>query len=135
MTSTMTARASVTKFTLSIVAILSLSACAPAVIHSPVEMAPIAAAARQPSRVLSNPVNIKLDTGYSRSLPAGSQWTKVGTIQQGDVYKRNQDIFTLEGTHVHEAYLVVAGNRLTGFYLPVERAFSELQQKVDFNFN
>ena len=131
----MTALSSATKFILSIATILSLTACAPAVIHAPVEMTPIAAEARQPAKVLSGPVSINLDTGYSRSLPAGSQWTKVGTIQQGDVYKRNQDIFTLEGTHVHEAYLVVAGNRLTGFYLPVERAFSALQQKVDFKLN
>jgi len=30
----------------------------------------------------------------------------------------------VEGAHVHEAYLVVAGDRLVGFYLPVEKAYS-----------
>ena len=32
--------------------------------------------------------------------------------------------FTVEGAHVHEAYLVIAGEKLVGFYLPVESSFA-----------
>lgn len=131
----MTAVTAISQFFISILLVISISACAPAVIHSPAAMTPVGASAAQPVRSLAKQVNISLDTGYSRALPTGSQWIKVGTLPQGDVYKRNQEVFTLEGTHVHEAYLVVAGNILVGFYLPVERSFSTLSQKAEFNFN
>jgi hypothetical protein len=37
------------------------------------------------------------------------------------------DVFTIEGAHIHEAYLVVdAGDQLVGFYLPAEQAFSPM---------
>lgn len=79
-------------------------------------------------------IDIKLDTGYTRSLIAGSQWMRVGAIAQGQVYRPYNTIFTLEGTHVHEAYLVIANNNLTGFYLPVEHGYSPLKQKISLPF-
>jgi hypothetical protein len=48
----------------------------------------------------------------------------VGRTSEGDVYKPVGRVFTVEGAHIHEAYLVLVGNRLVGFYLPVERAFA-----------
>ncbi|MGV3742910.1 MAG: hypothetical protein ACO1NO_11440 [Burkholderiaceae bacterium] len=117
---------------LSIIAFLN--ACAMGVTHSPVTFEPVNAVSTQAPKTLSRHVDITLDTGYSRSLRLGSQWVKVGTIPQGEVYKPFRDIFTLEGAHVHEAYLVVSGDNLVGFYLPVERGFSPLKQKVNVSF-
>jgi hypothetical protein len=67
---------------------------------------------------------VESSSGYNRVLPAGSVWELAGRLPQGAVYKRVKDVFTIEGAHVHEAYLVVSGNQLVGYYLPVERAFS-----------
>jgi hypothetical protein len=64
---------------------------------------------------------------FGRALPAGSVWELQGTLPQGRVYKRVNGIFTVEGAHVHEAFIVVSDNRLVGFYLPVERAYSPIQ--------
>ena len=61
---------------------------------------------------------------YNRVLARGSRWQLVGTTPQGRVYRRSDGVFTVEGAHVHEAYLVLAADRLVGFYLPVEKAFS-----------
>ena len=63
---------------------------------------------------------VSSSAGYSRVIRTGSQWKYVGSITKGDVYKPANNIFTIEGAHVHEAFLVIQGGILTGFYLPVE---------------
>ena len=45
---------------------------------------------------------------------------------QGEVYKSRDQVLTVEGYHVHEAYLVVASDELMGFYLPVEHNFAPI---------
>ena len=62
--------------------------------------------------------------GYRRTIREGSVWTRVGRVSQGEVYKPTNQVFVVEGTHVHEAYLVLDDNQVVGFYLPVERAFA-----------
>jgi hypothetical protein len=84
---------------------------------------------------LDQRIDFQLNTGYSRSLKSGSLWRDVGTVAQGEVFKPYQDVFTLEGSNVHEAYLVVANNTLTGFYLPVEGSFSPLSPKIPLTFS
>jgi hypothetical protein len=44
-------------------------------------------------------------------------------------------VFTLEGANIHEAWLVIRGAALVGFYLPAERAFSPLTSPVPLYFN
>ena len=84
-----------------------------------------AAAPSDPQRIeIAEEATVRSSSGYSRLLPAGSIWELRGTLPQGRVYKRVNDVFTVEGAHVHEAYLVVSGNRLVGYYLPVEQAYS-----------
>src|SRR5687768_14296820 len=82
--------------------------------------------APQPTETIEvlNDVSISVGVGYQRMIPRGSAWTRVGRVAEGDVYKPLDRVFTVEGAHVHEAYLVLAGDRVVGFYLPVERAFS-----------
>ena len=75
---------------------------------------------------LRQPVAVKLSTGYSRELSAGSKWQSVGTLPQGTVYRPINTVFSIEGRHVHEAYLVVKENELNGFFLPGESRYSPL---------
>lgn len=103
------------------------------VVHTPVEIIAVATDQQFPKK-LTQDVEVKFDTGYSRSLKAGSQWMRIGRVAQGDVYKPYKDVFTVEGAHIHEAYLVVATNKLVGFYLPYERGFTSLQQNVSIAF-
>lgn len=78
----------------------------------------------QPRIELAEATTVYSSSGYSRVLPAGSTWELRGTLPQGKVYKRVDGIFTVEGAHVHEAFLVVSENKVVGYYLPVEQAFS-----------
>jgi hypothetical protein len=102
-----------------------LHGCA-AVQHTPVQLQPVSATAMAGRLVLAKEVQLQLDTGYSRSLKQGSLWQPVGSLPQGTVYRPVNDVFTLEGAHIHEAYLVVQGQELVGFYLPAERGLSRL---------
>jgi len=74
-------------------------------------------------------VDITLDSGYTRALRRGSRWQSVGRLPQGEVYKPIDSVLTVEGANVHEAYIVVEGKRLVGFYLPVENAFTPISSK------
>jgi len=84
-------------------------------------------------RVLKS-TEIVLDTAYKRLIPENSTWKLSGTLPQGDVYRAEKTIFTIEGRQVHEAYLVLSGNSLVGFYLPGESNFSPLSPPLTLNF-
>ncbi|KJK21262.1 hypothetical protein UB46_28290 [Burkholderiaceae bacterium 16] len=109
---------------------LALLGCAPMIATAPasVELAQSGAAAR-PIKLLA-PAHIQLDTGYTRQLAAHSVWKRVGSAPQGEVYRPVGTIFTIEGRQVHEAYLVLKGNKLVGFYLPGEQNYSPLSTAV-----
>jgi hypothetical protein len=98
------------------------------VMHTPAQFAPVAAVA--PPATVAQATEILFDTGYVRTLKAGSQWQRAGTIAEGDVYRPYNDVFMVEGAHIHEAWLVVAGGMLTGFYLPAERGFTPLSRRI-----
>ena len=68
--------------------------------------------------------------GYSRTLKADTQWVLIGSIAAGEVYKPLDQCFTVECSNVFEAYLVVNGNTLNGFYLPVEDGYVALKKPV-----
>ena len=114
---------------------LLLAGCAASVTHVPANMIANAEAAKPLQVTLDQQVYIRLDTGYSRTLKKGSEWRYAGRIAQGDVYKPHNGIFTLEGAHIHEAWLVIADGRLAGFYLPVERGFSPISNTADLPFS
>lgn len=113
-------------------AALNLGGCA-AVSHSPATYTPSPSAA-QP-RMLARSAEIDIGTGFKRVLRAGSRWVAAGSIAQGTVHKPVGDVLTLEGSHVHEAWLVIDGDRLVGFYLPVERGFTALQSPITLHFH
>ena len=74
-------------------------------------------------------VTLEPSSGYSRTLNAGSQWREAGRIPQGQVFRPVNGVLTVEGRHVHEAYIVLDGGRVVGFYLPVEQSFAALPPK------
>ena len=106
-----------------------LSACA-AVVQSPATLSPPGAAQHGAPLVLMKDAELTLDTGYGRTLRAGSRWQHTGSVAQGDVYKPVQDVLTIEGAHMHEAWLVLSGRTVVGFYLPAERSFSPLRAQL-----
>jgi hypothetical protein len=76
------------------------------------------------SFVLSRDVPLRhAPCGYSRTLRKGTHWKLVGALPQGEVFKPEDQVLTLECSNIFEAYLVVSEKRLVGFYLPVERGF------------
>ena len=72
---------------------------------------------------LERDIELKFDTGYTRTLRSGTRIVFAGTLPQGKVYRFVDAVLTVEGTHMHEAWVVVDGDRLVGYYLPVEKAF------------
>ncbi|MFQ5541667.1 MAG: hypothetical protein ACE5E2_02465 [Candidatus Binatia bacterium] len=73
--------------------------------------------------------------GYERTLRQGTNWNLVGTIPEGEVYKPKDQVLTVECSNVFEAYLVVSKDSLVGFYLPVEREFVSIAEKIELPVN
>ncbi len=113
-----------------------LAGCAAAVISQPVAYVPTPASASSPAKVvtLAQAAHVTLQTGYKRDLATGSHWRRTGSVPQGDVYRPVDTVFTIEGQQVHEAYLVVSGQSLVGFYLPAEARYSALPSPVTLSF-
>jgi hypothetical protein len=94
---------------------------------------PLAAAADSAAPiVLAADASIRLDTGYTRTLRQGSRWQPVGRVAQGLVLRPlDGGVLTVEGSHQHEAYLVLSdASSVVGFYLPAERAFVALSKTI-----
>ena len=103
--------------------LLVLAGCAPEIVRRPTQLTPLAQSPGATIEILQD-ATVAVGPGYERVIARGSLWTSVGRSAEGDVFKPVDRVFTVEGAHVHEAYLVLAGDRVVGFYLPVERAFS-----------
>jgi hypothetical protein len=110
-------------------ALTGLAGCASEVVRQPVELVQ---PAQSPPRAvrLVEPARFILDAGYERRLAAGTSFVEFGRIPQGEVYRPTGTVITVEGAHIHEAYLVLRENRVVGFYLPTEKSFSPLSQPI-----
>jgi len=103
--------------------------CASEVQRQSVEL--VASQPEQGRRYLTTAaVEAQPESGYSRSIRAGTEFVAIGRVAAGLVLKPTQTVLTVEGAHVHEAYAVHRDGQLVGFYLPVERAFAALPQPV-----
>lgn len=102
---------------------LGFAACAPEVVRRPTQLTPVT---EQPGGTIEivEDASISVGPGYRRVIARGSVWTRIGRSVEGQVFKPVDRVFTVEGKHIHEAYLVLDGDRVVGFYLPVEGAFS-----------
>ena len=67
-----------------------------------------------------------LPTGYGRQLRGGTNWKYVGKLKFGEVFKTDDQVLTVEGSNIYEAYIVTSSNKLVGFYLPVEQSYVPL---------
>lgn len=113
-----------------------LASCATEIPRQPATLMPSTEGDGQ-SRVIQvdEDADVRLPSGYSRTIRAGSIWKQSGTVEGRVVYKATKDVFTIEGTHVHEAYLLLDGNTVVGFFLPGESAVSWLKHKVTLKFH
>jgi hypothetical protein len=113
-------------------AMIALAGCASEVTRQAVDMS---SSAPETGRrfTLEQPASFRLDSGYSRTVAADTEFAAVGRIAQGLVLRPTQTVLTVEGKHMHEAYAVVRDNTLVGFYLPVEKAYSPLSQTTPFH--
>jgi hypothetical protein len=110
-----------------------LVACAPAVLSTPAAIQPRAGPPAEPELRMKAEVSFRLSSGYSRVIAAGSRWRAVGRLPEGDVYRPVDSVFSIEGRQVHEAYLVIEGAALRGFYLPGEARYSPLDKPVQLS--
>jgi hypothetical protein len=86
-------------------------------------------ASDQDAWILDQGIKVSLNTGYTRKLKAGTRWHCIGKIENGAVYKTNDQILTVEGSNIYEACIVVSEGYLVGFYLPANQTFSPLSSK------
>jgi hypothetical protein len=107
---------------------LGLAACAPEIVRRPALLTPMSGAPARAIEILEDATVPVGPLGYQRTIGKGSVWSRIGRVGEGEVYKPVDRVFTVEGAHVHEAYLVLDGNTIVGFYLPVERAFSPVPE-------
>jgi len=103
---------------------LALAACAPEIVRQPTQLTPVTEQAGGTIEILEDTSILVGPAGYRRVIGRGSVWTRIGRVVEGEVYKPVNRVFTIEGAQIHDAYLVLDGDRVVGFYLPVERAFS-----------
>ena len=80
--------------------------------------------------VLSDEVPLTDTPCYSRTLRKTTRWDQVGTISEGDVLRSKDQVLTLECSNIHEAYLVMSGDKLIGFFLPFEKGFVPLSPPI-----
>lgn len=110
-------------------AALLAAGCASEVRRQPAELA-----VGQPEQgrrfVTTQVVEARPESGYPRTIRAGTEFVVVGRVAQGLVLKPTLAVLTIEGAHMHEAYAVHHDGRLVGFYLPVERAYAALPLPV-----
>lgn len=117
---------------LSLLVTVTLAACAPGV--SMQRVAPEMDATDTTVYVLDHQVSGRSSAGYSRTLPAGSRWRRIGRVPTGDILKSPDVTLTVEGAHIHEADIVVRDGSWVGFWLPVEKAFSRLESPIAISF-
>jgi hypothetical protein len=101
-----------------------LYGCAAEVARDTVAFTSLASRSDTERRLVKRNELVTLNSGYERTILKASQWKLVGSVPQGRVYASVASNFSVEGAHVHEAYLVVNKGNLVGFYLPVEKSFT-----------
>jgi hypothetical protein len=77
----------------------------------------------RPGWTLRQDQSIGVGTIFPTKLRSGTRWQLAGHTPQGDVYRTGDQIVTVEASNIFEALVVMQGDRLVGFYLPVEHSF------------
>lgn len=79
------------------------------------------------SMVLVDDVTMKAKRSRATNLKAGTRWSRIGSIEQGDVYNTKDQVVILNSFDVHEAAIVVDGDMIVGYFLKVEETFVEAE--------
>jgi hypothetical protein len=112
-----------------------LSGCASEILREPTTFSPGSQGADS-LMIVTQDFDVSPPSGYSRKIKKGSTWKYVGRVPRGRVYAIEDDVFMLEGKHMHEANCVVGKDAmLTGFYLPAEQAFVAISPPVRLPVN
>ena len=80
--------------------------------------------------VLKETVRVGIGTGFSTKLHKNTKWICVGFIPQGNVFNTRDQIVTVEGSNIFEAFIVMHTKYLVGFYLPVEGTYCPLNRPI-----
>jgi hypothetical protein len=82
------------------------------------------------SFLLLKEVTARYGTGFPTVLRANTTWRQVGSTESGEVFSTQDQIVKVEASNISEAYIVVSGHSLAGFYLPVEKTFVPLNPSI-----
>ncbi len=74
---------------------------------------------------LDESIEIKARNAQPTRLVAGTRWTRLGSIPQGNVFATSDQVVIVNGFDVHEAHIVTNDGQVVGFYLVVEKTFVE----------
>jgi len=88
------------------------------------------AASEDRAWTLTQDESIGVGSGFPTRLRQGTHWQLAGHIPEGDVYRTSDQIITVEASNIFEAMVVLQGDKLAGFYLPVEHSFVVATDKV-----
>ena len=115
---------------------MALSGCATDVSQVDQKPAAISPAGRGHAFQLLKAVKVHMNTGYTSILQASTSWHQMGSMNSGEVYSTQDQVVTVravptfKGGRSYEAYIVVTGGSLVGFYLPVEKTYSPLHSPI-----
>lgn len=75
-----------------------------------------------PNNPLEAGLRVEFNTGYARTMAAGSPWRFVGRVPQGMAYQPVNAVLAVESA--------IEDGALLGFYLPGEQSYSSLSTKI-----
>ena len=77
--------------------------------------------------ILNEELSIQASNAKPTILLSGTTWTQVGSIDQGTVYRTKDQVVIVNSFNVHEGYIVINEENVTGYYLPIEKTFIEVK--------
>lgn len=85
---------------------------------------------------LHSSASVKARNVRTVELRRDTHWRLLGSIEKGQVFEPIDQVVTVNGFNVHEAYIVVREGRVIGYYLPYEKSFVEAEPvKIDLAEN
>lgn len=112
-----------------------LGGCAQRISQTRAELEPARSASAAVAIVADADTQIRSSVGVARTITHDTVWDYAGRIGEGTVYAPRDTVLTVEGADVSEAYLVLRGEQIVGFYLPVQGTFSPASEPVPAQFS